>query len=139
MRDPPSFGGDTSDSVTLEEWIVLIQMFIRKEGLTTEEQGEEILIHIRAKAKDVVQVGLKSSGVNIMTNPDSIYSLLRKHFSCQQFLPYPLQEFYTTLPDPQEDPYDYWLCLYHVADVTAVFLKEQNKQQDNLSIEVTIH
>lgn len=113
-------------------------LFIRKEGLTTEEQGEEI-IHLRAKAKDVFQVGLKSSGVDIRTNPDSLhwYSLLRKHFSYQQFLLLPLQDFYTTLPDPQEDSYGYWSSLCHAADVTAEFPKEQNKQQDNLSIEVT--
>ncbi|XP_076135733.1 uncharacterized protein LOC143118592 [Alosa pseudoharengus] len=137
VRDPPTFRGDSSDSVTLEEWIELMRTFIRKGGLPTEEQGEEILIHLRGKAKDVVRVGMKSSGVDIRSNPDVMYSLLRKHFSCQQFSPLPLQDFYTTLPEPQEDPYDYWLRLNRAADVTAECLKEQGKQQDNLSIEVT--
>lgn len=137
VKDPPTFRGDTSDTVTLEEWIELMRTFIRKGGLTTDEQGEEILIHLRGKAKDVVKVGMKSSGVDIRSSPDSIYSLLRKHFSCKQFSPLPLQDFYTTLPESQEDPYDYWLRLNRAADVTAECLKEQGKQQDSLSIEVT--
>lgn len=137
LRDPPTFRGDNSDSVTLEEWIEITQTFIKRGGLSTEEQGEEILIHLRGKAKDVVKVGVKSSGVDIRRGPDSIYSLLRKHFSCKEFSPLPLQDFYTTLPEPQEDPYDYWLRLNRAADVAAECLKEQGKQQDSLSVEVT--
>lgn len=137
VKDPPTFRGDSSDTVTLEEWIELMHTFIRKGGLTTEKQGEEILIHLRGKAKDVVKVGVKSSGVDVKSSPDSIYSLLRKHFSCKKFSPLPLQDFYTTLPESQEDPYDYWLRLNRAADVTAECLKEQGKQQDSLSIEVT--
>lgn len=137
VRDPPTFRGDNSDNVTLEEWIELMQSFIKRGGLPVEEQGEEIVIHLRGRAKDVVKVGIKSSGGDIRRNPDSIYSLLRKHFCCRQFSPLPLQDFYTTLPEPQEDPYDYWLRLNHAADVAAECLKEQGKQQDSLSIEVT--
>ncbi|RXN16245.1 gypsy retrotransposon integrase 1 [Labeo rohita] len=111
--------------------------FIRKGFLPTEEQGEEILIHLRGKAKDVVKVGMLSSGLDIRTNPDAIYSLLRKHFSCQQFSPIPLQDFYTTLPEPQEDPFDYWLRLNRTADITAECLKQQGKVLDNQLIEVT--
>ena len=85
---------------------------------------------------DVVKVGIKSNGVDIRRSPDSIYSLLRKHFSCKQFSPLPLQDFYTTFPEPREDPYGYWLRLNCVADISEC-LMEQGKQQDNLSIEVT--
>ena len=137
VRDPPTFRGENSDSVTLEEWIELMRTFIKKGGLSTEEQGEEILIHLRGKAKDVVKVGIKSSGVDIRRSPDSIYSLLRKHFSCKQFSPLPLQDFYTTFPEPREDPYGYWLRLNCAADIATECLMEQGKQQDSLSIEVT--
>lgn len=137
VRDPPTFRGDSSDTVTLEEWIELMQTFIRKGGLPTGEQGEEILIHLRGKAKDVVKVGVRSSGIDVKTSPGSIYSLLRKHFSCAQFSPLPLQDFYTTLPRAQEDPYDYWLRLNRAADVAAECLKEQGKPQNSLSTEVT--
>ena len=137
MRDPPTFRGENSDSVTLEEWIELMQTFIKKGGLSIGEQGEEILIHLRGKAKDVVKVGIKSSGVDIRHSPASIYSLLRKHFSCKQFSPLPLQDFYTTFPEPREDPFDYWLRLNSAADIAAECLLEQGKQQDSLSIEVT--
>ena len=137
VRDPPTFRGENSDSVTLEKWIELMQTFIKKGGLSIGEQGEEILIHLRGKAKDVVKVGIKSSGVDIRHSPASIYSLLRKHFSCKQFSPLPLQDFYTTFPEPREDPFDYWLRLNCVADIAAECLLEQGKQQDSLSIEVT--
>ncbi|KAL0196763.1 hypothetical protein M9458_005303, partial [Cirrhinus mrigala] len=60
-----------------------------------------------------------------------------KHFSCQQFSPIPLQDFYTTLPEPQEDPFDYWLRLNRTADITAECLKQQGKVLDNQLIEVT--
>lgn len=137
VKDPPAFRGDSSDTVTLEEWIELMRTFIRKGGLPIEEQGEEILIHLRGKAKDVVRVAIKSSGVDISRSPDSIYSLLRKHFTCKQFSHLPLQDFYTTLPEPQEGPYDYWLRLNHAADVTTECLKEQGKPHDSMSVEVT--
>ncbi len=137
VKDPPIFRGDASDAVTLDEWVELMKNFIRKGFLPTEEQGEEILIHLRGKAKDVVKVGMLSSGLDIKTNPDAIYTLLRKHFSCQQYSPIPLQDFYTTLPVPQEDPFDYWLRLNRTADVTAECLKQQGKVLDNQLIEVT--
>ncbi|KAL0152835.1 hypothetical protein M9458_051856, partial [Cirrhinus mrigala] len=137
VKDPPIFRGDASDAVTLDEWVELMKNFIRKGFLPTEEQGEEILIHLRGKAKDVVKVGMLSNGLDIRTNPDAIYSLLRKHFSCQQYSPIPLQDFYTTLPEPQEDPFDYWLRLNRTADITAECLKQQGKVLDNQPIEVT--
>ncbi|GAA6084674.1 uncharacterized protein LOC120462406 [Tachysurus ichikawai] len=137
FKDPPTFRGDRSDTVTLDEWVELMKNFLKKGFLPTEEQGEEILIHLRGKAKDVVKVGMMSSGLDIRTNPDAIYTLLRKHFSCQQYSPVPLQDFYTTLPEPQEDPFDYWLCLNNTADITAECLKQQGKVLDNQLVEVT--
>ncbi|XP_043116338.1 uncharacterized protein LOC122360080 [Puntigrus tetrazona] len=109
----------------------------RKGFLPLEEQGEEILIHLRGKAKDVVKVEILSSGLDIRTNPDAIYTQLHKHFSCQQYSPIPLQDFYTTLPEPQEEPFDYWLRLNRTADITAECLKQQGKVLDNWLIEVT--
>jgi len=137
VKDPPIFRGNASDTVTLDEWVELMKNFIRKGLLPTEEQGEEILMHLRGKAKDVVKVGMLSSGLNVNTDPDAIYTILRKHFSCQQYSPIPLQDFYTTLPEPQEDPFDYWLRLNRTADITAECLRQQGKVLDNQLIEVT--
>lgn len=137
LKDPPAFRGDASDTVTLDEWIDLMQTFMKKGGLATEERGEEILVHLRGKAKDVAKVGIRASGIDVRSEPESIYSLLRKHFSCAQFSPLPLHDFYTTLPQPQEDPYDYWLRLNRAADVTAECLREQGKSQGDLSGEAT--
>ena len=75
VRDPPTFRGNKSDLVKLEEWIELMRTFIKKGSLPTEEQGEEILIHLRGKTKDVVKVSMKSSGVDIRRSPDSIFNL----------------------------------------------------------------
>lgn len=137
IRDPPIFRGDKTDTVTVEEWVELMKNFIRKGVLPIDEQGEEILIHLRGKAKDVVKVGMLSSSLDIKSNPDAVYTILRKHFSCQQYSPIPLQDFYTTLPEPQEDPFDYWLRLNRAADITAECLKQQGKVLDNQLIEVT--
>lgn len=78
-----------------------------------------------------------ASLLNIRTDPDAIYTILRKHFSCQQYSPIPLQDFYTTLPEPQEDPFDYRLRVNRTADITAECLKQQGKVLDNQLIEVT--
>lgn len=37
--------------------------FIRKRGLTTEEQDEETFIHLKGKAREAVKVGVKSLSV----------------------------------------------------------------------------
>ncbi|KAK0136929.1 hypothetical protein N1851_026899 [Merluccius polli] len=66
VRDPPTFRGENSDSVTLEEWIELMRTFIKKGSLSTEEQGEEILIHLRGKAKDVVKITDSVSSVSLL-------------------------------------------------------------------------
>ncbi|RXN35516.1 gypsy retrotransposon integrase 1 [Labeo rohita] len=56
-----------------------------------------------------------------------IDGLLRKHFSCNHYSPVPLADFYTTLPDEDENPYDYWLRLNKAADVAFECLREQGQ------------
>lgn len=137
VKEPPNFRGESSDSVTINEWEEIMRNFIKKGNIKTEEQAEEILIHLRGRAKDVVKFGIRNSDINIHNNPDAIYCLLRRHFSCSRYSPVPLADFYTTLPKEQEDPYEYWLRLNRAADIAIECLKEQGKVLDNPSMEVT--
>ncbi len=42
--------------------------FIKKGNLRPEEQAEEILIHLRGKAKDVVRFGIRNTDTDIIRN-----------------------------------------------------------------------
>lgn len=136
VKEPPAFRGDGSDTITVHEWEDLMRTFIRKSNMRVEEQAEEILVHLRGKAKDIVKFGVRNSNIDIHCQPDMIYGLLRKHFSCTKYSTVPLADFYSTLPKVQEDPYDYWLRLNRAADVAAECLREQGKTLDNPEMEV---
>ncbi|RXN38043.1 Retrovirus-related Pol polyprotein from transposon 412 [Labeo rohita] len=94
--------------------------------MSADEHVEEILVHLRGKAKDVVKFWIRNCDSATTVCPNSVYSLLRKHFSCNHYSPVPLADFYTTLPDEDENPYDYWLRLNKAADVASECLREQD-------------
>lgn len=137
VKEPPIFRGESSDTVTLDEWEDIMRNYIKKGNVRTEEQAEEMLINLRGRAKDVVKFGIRNSNIDIHKNPDAIYGLLRKHFSCSQYSSIPLADFYTTMPKDKEDPFEYWLRLNRAADIAVECLKEQGKTLDNPSMEVT--
>lgn len=137
VKDPPAFRGESSDVLTVDEWEESMRTFIRKSGIQLENQAEEILIHLRGRAKDVVRVGIRNSEIDVQHNPQAIYGLLRKHFGSSHCSTVPLADFYSTTPKDQEDPYEYWLRLNRAADVVASCLKEQGKVFDNPTVEVT--
>lgn len=136
VKELPSFRGEGSDTVEIEEWEDLMRTFVRKSNMSADEHVEEILVHLRGKAKDVVKFWIRNcdSATTVCTN--SVYSLLRKHFSCSHYSPVPLADFYTTLPEEDENPYDYWLSLNKAADVASEYLREQGKTLDKLSVEI---
>ncbi|XP_035984622.1 uncharacterized protein LOC118558239 [Fundulus heteroclitus] len=137
LKEPPTFVGDVTDAVDVHGWEDLMKDYIKRANIRPEQQAEEILIHLRGRAKDVVKFGLRNSGVDMTLNPDAIYALLRKHFAAVPYSPLPLADFYTTLPRENEDAYDYWLRLNQAADVAADRLKEQGKELHCPSLEVT--
>ncbi|XP_049337508.1 uncharacterized protein LOC125802979 [Astyanax mexicanus] len=137
VKDPPNFKGDSSDSVTVREWEDLMRNYIKKVDIAKEQQAEEILIRLRGRAKDIVKFGTRNSGIDIIKNPESIYSLLRKHFDSVPCSPLPLADFYSTLPKADEDAYDYWLRLNQAVDIAVDRLKEQGKSFDCPTAEVT--
>lgn len=136
VKEPPSFRGDGSDSVDIEEWEDLMRAFVKKVNMNTDEHVEEILVHLRGRAKDVVKFWVRNSESDIQISPNAIYSLLRRHFSCSQYSPVPLSDFYTTLPNENEEPYDYWLRLNKAADVASECLRERGKSFDNPGTEI---
>ena len=90
VKEPPSFRGDGSDSLDIEEWEDLMRAFVKKGNVNADEHVEEILVHLRGGAKDVVKFWIRNSESDIQTSPNAVYSLLRKHFSCSQYSPVPL-------------------------------------------------
>lgn len=137
VKEPPAFRGDSSDTVTVSEWEDLMRDYVKRSNVRVEQQAEEILTHLRGRARDVVKFGTRNSGVDVFKNPESIYSLLRKHFATVPCSPLPLADFYTTLPHVGEDAYDYWLRLNKAADIAVDRLKEQCKTLDNPGLETT--
>ena len=136
LKDPPSFRGDCSDSVSVGEWEDLMRNYIKRGNLRPEEQAEEILVHLRGKARDVVRFGTRNSNIDVSRNPEAIYGLLRKHFDTVPSSPLPLADFYTTLPEKDEDAFDYWLRLNRAVDLAVERLREQGKTLDYPGTEV---
>ncbi|XP_042612137.1 uncharacterized protein LOC122144976 [Cyprinus carpio] len=136
FKEPPSFRGDGSDTIEIEEWEDLMRTFVKKSNMNADEHVEEILVHLRGKAKDVVKFWIRNCDSATTVCPNSAYSLLRKHFSCSHYSPVPLADFYTTLPEDNENPYDYWLRLNRAADVASECLQEQGKTLDKPSVEI---
>ena len=133
----PVFRGESSNTLSVDEWEESMEIYIRKCGVQQENQAEEILIHLRGRAKDVVRFEIRNGEVDVQRNPQAIYGLLRKHFSSSQFSSVPLADSYSTLPNENEDPYEYWLRLNRAADVAASCLKQQGKMFDSPSVEIT--
>lgn len=136
VKEPPCFVGNDSDSVTVYDWVDQMRTFIKKSNVRIEDQAEEILMHLRGKAQDVVKFGVRNGNIDINACPDMIYSLLRRHFGSTKYSAVPLADFYSTLPKDQEDPYDYWLRLNRAADLATDCLREQGKTLDNPEMEV---
>ncbi|KAL1276854.1 hypothetical protein QQF64_036477 [Cirrhinus molitorella] len=104
--------------------------------MSADEHVEEILVHLCGKAKDVVKFWIRNCDSAIAVCPNSVYSLLRKHFSSNHYSPVPLADFYTTLPEEDENPYDYWLRLNKAADVASECLRERGKTLDKPHVEI---
>ena len=58
----------------------------------------------------MVKVGLKSSA-DINTHPEVVYDILRGYFSDSSLSSLPMADFYSTHPDANGNPVDYWVRL----------------------------
>ncbi|KAK0155302.1 hypothetical protein N1851_002360 [Merluccius polli] len=84
VKEPPTFRGDDSDTVDVHEWEDLMRDYIKRTNVEPEQQAEEMLIHLRGRAKDVVKVAMRNCGIDVTLNPDAIYAPLRRHFAATQ-------------------------------------------------------
>lgn len=95
----------------LRVWIELTKSQLNKQKCPVSDQADEILSRLMGKARDIVKIVLRSDfSPDVVHNPDIIYSILLKYFrdasSCL-----PLADFYSTCPEPKENPVDYWIRL----------------------------
>ena len=61
--------------MSVREWEDVMRTYIKKSNLRPEEQAEEILVHLRGKAKDIARVGTRNSVIDITHDPEAIYAL----------------------------------------------------------------
>lgn len=135
-RDPVVFRGNNSDKYSVQEWIDMTKAHMRRQSYTKAEQAEEIQGRLLGKARDVVQVALRSDDtLDVKQYPELIYDILMRYFS-QSSSSLPLQDFYTTLPKPKENPVDYWIRLNQAADTADEGLRRQGRRMENVSGEV---
>lgn len=134
-RDPVVFRGNSSDKYSVQEWIDMTKAHMRKQSYTKAEQAEEIQGRLLGKARDVT-VALRSDDMlDVKQDPDLIYDILMRYFS-QSSSSLPLQDFYTTLPRPKENPVDYWIRLNKAADTADEGLRRQGRRMENIGGEV---
>lgn len=139
VREPPMFRGDDNDKFSIQEWIDMMEVYLRKRNLPTDEQGEEILSHLLGKAKSIVKVGLRSSSTSgAAVNPETIYSILRRYFSESPGSCLPLADFYATQPTTKETPVDYWVRLNTAAETANRHLQLQGSRMDNIDAEIAM-
>ena len=135
-REPVTFRGNSSDKYSVQEWVTMTKAHLRKQPYTTAERADEIQGRLLGKARDVVKVALRSDDtLDVRQNPDIIYDILMRYFS-QSSSSLPLQDFYTTLPKPKENPVDYWIRLNKAADTADEGLRRLGRRMENISGEV---
>lgn len=139
VKEPEYYRGDGSDKCTIHEWVELMSGYLRKREYSQECQAEEVLGRLMGRARDVVKIALRNYlKTDLSTGPGPIYDILKQHFSEAAYSAMPLADFYATLPQKGESPFDYWIRLNRAMDVAEDCLKAQGKKLDNSSQEVSV-
>lgn len=138
VKEPVSFKGDGHDTHTVQEWEAVMVSYMKKKGIPLGEQAEEVMGKLVGRAREVVKVGIRSQpSLSLSEGPDPIFEILKQHFSDTVSSGMPLADFYATLPQSGERPFDYWLRLNRAMEVTEDCLRRQNKTFDNLARDLT--
>lgn len=107
-REPPVFRGDSTDKCSIHEWIDLMVLYLKKKNIGTADRPDEIMSRLMGWAKDVVRIGIRSDpSLSAEQQPETIFAILKHHFSDLSYSSMPLADFYSTLPKPHEGPVDY--------------------------------
>lgn len=136
-KEPAAYRGDGTDKYTVQEWIDVMDTYLRKRDCSTVEQVDEILSHLLGRAKSIVKVGLKSNS-DKTAHPELIYDILRRYFSDSPMSSLPLADFYATQPDVGESPVDYWVRLNTAAEHADRHLRKSGGKMENMSVEVAM-
>lgn len=137
VKEPAMYRGDGTDKYTVQEWIDMMEVYLRKKNCLAADQVEEVLSHLLGRAKNIVKVGLKSSHDNTV-HPEAIYDILRRYFSDSPVSSLPLADFYATQPETNEIPVDYWVRLNTAAEHADRYLRKCGGKMENMSAEVAM-
>lgn len=81
-RELQKFKGDSTDKLSVHDWIDVIKIYIRKQGVLVQEQSEEIVSHLTGKARDIVKIALRSNAaLDVKNRSELIYDILLQYFS----------------------------------------------------------
>lgn len=136
-KEPPMFRGDGTDKYTVQEWIDVVGVYLRKKSCPTAERVDEVLSHLLGRAKNIVKVGLKSNS-DSATHPEVIYDILRRYFSDSPMSSLPLADFYATQPNADESPVDYWVRLNTAAEHADKHLQKSGGKMENMPAEIAM-
>lgn len=137
-KDLEKFKGDGTDKVSVQDWIDMTKIYLKKRGILVHEQAEEIMGHLLGKARDVVKIALRGDpDLNAAEKPAVIYDILLRYFSDVSSC-LPLADFYATLPKSKENPVDYWIRLNKAADRAQDGLRRQGDSNSSFTNEVAL-
>lgn len=92
-KEPVVYRGDGTDKYTVQEWIDVMDTYLRRRDYSTVEQVDEILGHLLGRAKNIVRVGLKSNPDKaahpedtLVTTPRLAYHWLISMPPCQMWM-----------------------------------------------------
>ncbi|XP_043982844.1 uncharacterized protein LOC122836928 [Gambusia affinis] len=138
VKEPVCFRGDGCDTCSVQEWEEMLMTYLKKKGVQTAEQADEVLSKLAGRAREIVRVGIRSKpSLSLKEGPKPIFEILKQHFSDTACSSMPLADFYATLPTLGETPFDYWLRLNRAMELTEDCLKRQNKSFAYLTKELT--
>lgn len=110
VKEPVCFRGDGCDTCRVPGWEEMIMTYLKKTGVQTAEQNNEVLNKLAGRAREIVGVGIRSKpSLCLKMGPEPIFEILKQHFSDTACSSLPLADFYGTLPNSGETPFDYWL------------------------------
>lgn len=139
VKEPPSFRGDSTDKYSVREWVDLMNMYLVKRNIPTEQQSQEILSRLMGKAKDEVRVTLRNNlSLDHIHTPRLIFDILKQHYSELTYSSMPMADFYNTRPQQNEGVMEYWIRLNNAVDIADECLRRQGRSVEDPGREVTM-
>lgn len=139
VKEPPVFKGDGSDKCFIREWADLMDMYVIKRNIPTEQWSQEILSRLMGKAKDVVKVTLHNNlSLDNIQTPGLIFDILKQHYGELTYSSMPMADFYNTRPLQNEGVMGYWIRLNNDIDIADKCLWRQGCSVEDPGCEVTM-